>query len=286
MYSTALIVFREVLEAALVIGLVAAASRGLPGRGTWIGTGTLMGLLGAVAVAMLAGLISDAGGGMGQEIFNAGILFSAVALLGWHQIWMTRHGAGLARQMKAMGQDVVKGSRPAWVLATVVGLAILREGSETVLFLYGIVLAQQEPLPALVGGGLAGLGAGAAIGLALYLGLVRIPTRYVFTVTGWLIALLAAGLAGQGAVFLVQADLLPALGQPLWDTSAWLSQQSPLGQLLQVLVGYFDRPAGVQALFYAFTLSAILGLSKFTQVYRPVYVRHYPAAAIEQGKTS
>ena len=276
MFATAVIVFREVLEAAIVVGLVLAAAQGLPRRGLWVGSGIAAGLAGSVIVAAFAGAIAAAAQGMGQEIFNAAVLFTAVGMLGWHNIWMARHGAALARDINAVGRDVVAGVRPQYLLATVVGLAVLREGSEVVLFLYGIAIAQQDQVSTMFAGGLIGLGLGGGCGYLLYLGLLRFAARYLFTVTGWLISLLAAGMAAQGAGFLMQADLLPALGNPLWDTSGLLSQQSLLGNLLSVLVGYQDRPAGMQVLFYASTLATILILSR---IYRPIRKRPPPAAA-------
>ena len=260
MFAAAVIVFREVLEAALVIGLVLAASRGLRGRGIWVGSGILIGAAGAVSVAVFAGTIAEAVAGMGQELFNATILFIAVGMLAWHNVWMRRHGPGLSRELNDVGQEVARGLRPQYVLATIVGLAVLREGSEVVLFLYSIVIAQKEQVQMMWAGGTLGLGVGAAVGLALYLGLMRLATRHLFTVTGWFITLLASGMAAQGAGFLVQADLLPPLRQTLWDSSALLSQQSITGHTLQVLVGYLDRPSGIQVLFYVLTLGAILGL--------------------------
>jgi len=281
MFATAIIVLREVLEAAMVVGLVMVAARGLRGRGLWIGSGVAAGLIGAGIVAAFAGSIASAAQGMGQEIFNASILFVAVGMLGWHNVWMARHGAELASKIRAVGRDIVAGVRPQYLLASVVGLAVLREGSEVVLFLYGIAIAQQDQAPAMWAGAFIGLALGSGMGLLLYLGLLRLAARHLFAVTGWLIALLAAGMAAQGAGFLVQADFLPSLGQPLWDTSAWLSLQSLLGRVLQALVGYLDRPAGIQVLFYVLTLGVILILGR---LYGPVPARPSAQPPLRRGK--
>ena len=112
------------------------------------------------------------------------------------------------------------------------------------------------------GGVLVGVGAGAAIGTALYLGLLRIPSSRLFAVTGWMILLLAAGMAAQGAAFLVQADILPALGQSVWDTTWLVADESILGRVLHTLIGYTARPYGIQLLFYFATLGAIIALMK------------------------
>jgi high-affinity iron transporter len=257
-----LIVFREVLEAALVVGIVMAGSKGVPGRGLWVGTGILAGALGACVVAAFADAIQGAAAGMGQELLNATILFAAVAMLGWHCVWMGRHGRDIARHMSEVSRAVVQGSRPLYALGVVVGLAVLREGSEVVLFLYGIAAGGGQTALAMLSGGMVGLVGGAAVGLAIYVGLMRIPMRYLFAVTTWMIILLAAGMASQGAAFLVQADLLPALGQSLWDTSGILSDRRDfLGKVLHTLIGYDAKPSGIQLLFYATTLLIIGSLT-------------------------
>ena len=259
MLATAIIVFREVLEAALIIGIVLAASRGVPQRGAWVSGGIGGGVLGAIAVAAGAGEITAAVQGVGQEIFDATVLFAAVAMLGWHNIWMSRHGRELAADADRLGAEVRSGSRPLWALAIAVGLATLREGSEIVLFLYGIAAADGGGA-AMALGGVLGLIAGAASGAALYLGLLRIPLHRLFVVTSWLILLLAAGMASQAAAFLLQADLLPPLGANLWDTSGVLAEQSILGKVLHTLIGYTAQPAGIQLVFYIATVLLIGGL--------------------------
>src|SRR6266849_5961931 len=237
MLATAIIVFREVLEAALIVGIVMAASRGVTRRGVWVGGGVAAGIFGAMAVAGGAETIAAAAAGIGQEVFNAAILFAAVAMLGWHNVWMTRHGREMTLAANRLGAAVREGTQPLWALAAAVALAVLREGSEVVLFLYGIA-AGGDGAAAMALGGTLGLLAGVAAGAGLYLGLVRIPLRHLFSVTSWLVLLLAAGMASQAAAFLLQADLLPPLGMTLWDTSFVLSDQSLVGRVLRTLIGY------------------------------------------------
>src|SRR5579872_4121519 len=262
MLPTAIIAFREVLEAALIVGIVMAASRGALQRGLWVSGGIAAGVLGAALVAIFAAAIASAAQGMGQELFDAGILFAAVGMLGWHNIWMSRHGRELAGSATQLGKDVRSGARPLWALAFAVALAVLREGSEIVLFLYGIALANQGGPVAMIAGGAIGLALGVAAGTAIYWGLVSIPMRLLFRVTSWLVLLLAAGLASQGAAFLMQADLLPPLGSNLWDTSFLLSDQSLAGRILHTLIGYTAQPAGIQLVFYLATLLVIGSLMR------------------------
>lgn len=265
MAATALIVFREVLEAGLIIGIVLAATRGAAGRHRWVAVGVAAGLAGAAVLAALAGEVAAAAAGMGQEYLNAGILFAAVVMLGWHNVWMAQHARELKGRLSAVGDAVTSGDAPLYMLTVVAGLAVLREGSEVVLFLWGIAAAGAGQAGAMLAGGILGLLGGAAVGVALYFGLLRIPIRHLFAVTGGLILLLAAGLAAQGAGYLVQADALPPLGRALWDTSFILSEQSILGQMLHTLVGYIARPAGVQVLFYLVTLGVIGSLMRLVR---------------------
>jgi FTR1 family protein len=261
MFGAAVVVFREVLEAALIVGIVLAACRGLAGSTRWVTIGVLAGIAGALALALAADSVAAALDGVGQEVLNASILLLAVGMLAWHSIWMQRHGAELARELRAVGHDVQAGTRPLHVLAIAVGLAVLREGSEVALFLYGIAAGGTRPAPLLAGAAL-GLAAGTAVGALMYLGLLRIPARHLFSVTGWLIVLLAAGLAGQAASALVQAGLLPGLVEPLWDTSALLPERGAIGQLLHVLIGYDDRPSLTQVIAFIATLLGIAGLAR------------------------
>ena len=138
MFGALIIVFREVIEAGLIIGIVLAATRGVSGRGQWVAGGVVAGALGAGIVALFAEAIADAFEGSGQELFNASVLGAAVVMLMWHTVWMARHGREMAAEMAAVGAAVSAGKRPMTALVVVVGLAVLREGSEVVLFLYGI----------------------------------------------------------------------------------------------------------------------------------------------------
>ena len=257
MLAAALIVFREVFEAGLVIGIVLSATRGVPGRGAWVGAGVVGGLVGACLVAVFAGAIGDAMQGAGQEVLNGTVLLVAAAMLGWHMIWMAAHGREMAADMRALGRSVTEGRRTLLALAVVVGAAVLREGAEVVLFLYGLVVGG-EGWAALGGGVAAGLVGGSLVAALLYLGLVAIPTRRLFTVTNALLAFLAAGMAAQGIGFLIQADLVPPLTPQVWDSSAVLDEKSVVGRALHALVGYTDRPAGMQLLVYALVLAALL----------------------------
>src|SRR5690349_22128842 len=202
MLATLVIVFREVIEAGLIIGIVLAATKGVTGRGFWVAVGIAAGVLGACIVALFASQIAGLFQGSGQEIYNASILLAAVVMLAWHNSWMASHGQEIDRTMKAVGGAVAAGHRPMTALAVVVGVAVLREGSEVVLFLYGIFAAGGTSIGDMVGGGAFGIVLGAALSALIYLGLLAVPAHRLFAVTTGLITLLAAGLAAQAVFFL------------------------------------------------------------------------------------
>jgi high-affinity iron transporter len=264
-----IIVFREVFEAGLIIGIVMAVTSGVASRGLWVAGGVAVGVLGACLVALFAGALSQLFHGSGQELFNASILGFAVVMLGWHNVWMARHGRELAAEMRAAGEAVVEGSKSLAALAVVVAIAVLREGSEVVLFLYGVAAAEGGASVNMLIGGVVGLGLGALVCFLTYVGLVTIPTRYLFAVTSTLIALLAAGMAAQAIAFLQQADILTALDQTVWDTSWILRDGSFLGRALHTLIGYVDQPTAMQLIVYTATLAIIALLMRVFAVPHP-----------------
>jgi high-affinity iron transporter len=257
MLGTAIIIFREVLEAALIVGLVLAATRGVRGRVQWASIGIGAGILGAMLLAFIADTIGPMADGMGQELMNASILFVAVIMLSWHLLWMRKHSIEMTRKIKDVGAAVSSGDKEPVIIAVIIGLAILREGSEAVLFMYGIAVAGSNAAEMLTGS-VIGIVTGIAAGTVLYLGVARIPTGRLFQVSGWLILLLTAGLASQATSYLVQADILPALGYDIWDSSFLLSEHSIAGHVLHILVGYIDHPMGIQLLTYALTIGVLV----------------------------
>ncbi|MGO9543668.1 MAG: FTR1 family protein [Rhodomicrobium sp.] len=259
MLAAAIIVFREVIEAGLIAGIVLAATEGVQGRTKYVIGGIVAGVLGASLLAAFAGTLSGALEGMGQEVFSASVLGIAVVMLGWHNVWMAQHGRELAAELKAAGHAVATGRKTLMALAAVVGIAVLREGAEVVLFLYGAMIANNSTWLEVLAGGSIGLAGGVAVSFVVFIGLVLIPIHRLFRVTSVLIAFLAAGMASQCVHFLDRADILNVLSTTLWDTSSILPANSIAGRVLQTLIGYDDRPSIMQAIAYLATLAAIFG---------------------------
>ena len=261
MLGALIIVFREVIEAGIIVGVVLAVTSGVARSRLWVSVGVGAGVLGASLVAAFAGALANALEGVGQEIFNGTILAIAVVMLAWHNTWMATHGRQMAAEARQLGEEVKSGARSLAALAVVVGVAVMREGSEIALFLYGLAAAGGSSAPSLLIGAVLGLIAGCAVTALTYFGLVTIPQRHLFRVTTILITFLAAGLAAQSVAFFQQAGLVTSLSQTAWDTSNILSDTSLLGRVLHTLAGYSDQPSVLQVIVYLAILTIIFSLS-------------------------
>lgn len=263
MFGVAIIVFRETLEAALFVGIIAAATRGLSGRSRYLAAGVAAGVAGALALALGAERISAWADGIGQDLLNATILGVALTMLTWHCVWVSNQGQRAAADARALGTSFEKGQHKPWALLVVVALSVLREGAETVLFVAGY--ARGSGQTGMMAGAMAGVIGGTAVGLLIYIGLSRVPVKRMFAVTNSLILLLAASIASQLARALSQAGLINAWGQSLWDTSDWLRVDSPLGMVAHALAGYETQPTGLQLTFYLIALLGIVGGTRWVK---------------------
>jgi len=269
MFATSLIVFRETLEAALFVGIIAAATRGVARRSAWIGAGVLAGVLGALALAAGMERISAWANGVGQDLLNVALLTVALAMLAWHCVWVSTHGREMAQAARQMGQSAAQAGGALWALAVAVALTVLREGAETVLFVSGLLTGQTTSQAALAGAVFSGLAAGALVGLVMYLGLARVQARHLFSVTNAMVLLLAGSLASQLAKALVQAGLLDWGSTPLWDGSGVLANDSALGTFLHALMGYDASPSGLQLGFYLGAIALVVLATRQVQQRAP-----------------
>lgn len=260
MLSTTIIIFREMLEIALILGVVLAATRDLEGRMRWILGGIAAGLVGSGVVAFSAEAIANSMAGSGQEMFNAIILLTAVVMIGWTLVWVRRHAREMTAHFREVGKKVGEGRLPFYSLSLIVGLAILREGSEMVMFIYAALATGQSVASVVAGSALGGF-LGLVAGVMLYLGLIKMSAKYMLNFTSWVLLLLVSGLAAHSAGYLTAAGYFETMSEPLWDTSWLLSEASLLGQTLHTLVGYIEQPTLIQVIFYVVTFISLGWLS-------------------------
>jgi len=238
------IIWRESAEAMLVVGILYAWLKRQPDATTgmrylWGGVAVGVGLALTLAALMLG--IATALAGDAMEYFQAAMMLVAAALIVQMVLWMRRHGRRFKQQLEAdMQKNVERASW--WGMLVVVALAVGRESSEAVVFLYGLGAERQSLASFLLVLGL-GLAAAFATFWVLQQGGKILSWRVFFRVSEILLLLLAGALLVSGVDKLIALGMLPALVDPVWDTSAWLDDSGRLGGLLASLTGYRARPA-------------------------------------------
>lgn len=269
MVNVLIIVWRESLEAMLVIGILTAWVNGRgggPARSALWG-GVLTGLALALALAALMqgalGILSD----QGQEVFQTLLIVFAAALMAHMVLWMRRHARGLRREMES-ALDSAAARQGAWGIAAVAALAVAREGAETVIFLQG--MASGAGWAALLPSALAGFALAGVTAWAAARGLRLLPQHQVLRASANLLLLFAAGMLVLGSDRLISLEWLPPGPDPLWDTSAWLDDGSGAGKWLADLFGYRARPATTNVLVFAgFWLLMVVQHGWSARVVRP-----------------
>lgn len=257
MFPSALVIFREVLEIVLIVGIILAATKTIPGRLKYVLVGMAAGIFGAGVVAYFIDFISNLAEGTGQEIFNAGILTLASIFIGSTIIWMKNHACETKGNFKKLGDQVASGNVSYFMLSFVIALALLREGAEIVLFTYG-ALASGQSVASVLTGAIIGFTMGGALGTLLYVGLVRIPMQHFFRVTTGILAFLVAGMMSQAVGYLQSAGELEWFGHVVWNSSGLISDHSIVGQTLKILLGYTSQPTLLQIIIYVLTLGVII----------------------------
>lgn len=245
MLNALIVVWRESLEAMLVVGVLLAWIVRQPQpaelrRGVWVGLAAGVAL--AVVLAWVTFAVQSQFAGESLEIFQLAMVLFAAALIVQMVFWMHRHG----RQMKRELETQAERARGAWGIAAITALAVAREGAETVVFLYGLGLEAE-------GGALASLLAAAASGLLLA-GLTAwlvargarfLNYRTLFRVSEVLLLVIAGALLAGGIDRMTSLDWLPPLVDPVWDSSALIDDAAGAGRLMADFLGYRARPTGV-----------------------------------------
>lgn len=248
LFQTALIIWRESVEALLVIGILHAwlqheAGANGRSRGTiFLWGGVIAGVLAAVALGAVLVFAQDLFGDEGQDYFQAGMVLVAAVLIVQMVVWMRRHGRTLKKQITS-GLTSASEKEHWWGVFTLALIAVAREGSETAVFLYGSLSnASGASFLAIALTAAAGFAAALFTYYLLQLGSRMFSWRHFFVFTEVMLLLLAFALLLTGVDRLAGLGLLPFSSKPLWDTSWLLSDTSPVGSLLASLVGYRAKP--------------------------------------------
>jgi high-affinity iron transporter len=248
------IVWRESVEALLVVGILYAwlkngdadARRGLP----YLWAGVAAGLVAAVALGAALVGFTEALSGDAQDYFQTGMVLVACVLIVQMVLWMKHHGRTMKRDMEASLQRS-KQDANWWGVSVLVALAIAREGSETVIFLYGLGFGQSGHVaPAQYLAVAIGLGLALFTFYLLQLGGKIFSWRLFFRVTEIMLLFLAAGLFETGVDKLIDKEILPVIVNQVWDSSRLLDDSSTFGSLVATLTGYRAHPAGMNLIAY------------------------------------
>jgi high-affinity iron transporter len=252
MEQVSFIVWRECVEALLIVGILYSWLRASPGgrRGLpylWggVAAGLALALLLALVLLGVSSWLSDEG----QEWFQAGMALVACALVVQMVVWMKKHGRTLKNELESGARSSVHNDS-WWGLLILVMIAVAREGSETVVFLYGTISAG-EASGSMFMLALAGVGGFLAALLTfwlLQLGGKLITWRRFFRLTEFLLLLLAGALLVGGLDHLISLGVLPPLVDPIWDSSKLLSDSSGVGKILADFAGYRAYPALISVL--------------------------------------
>ena len=257
MLQILIVVFREIVEISLILGILMAATKKISHNKLYISAGLFFGACASIFLAFFTDKISQSFDGVGQEVFNGAILLSAAAMISWTIIWMQQHARTLSSEYKNLSVSIEQGKKPLIALALVVFLSTLREGAEIVLFTYSAFISGAS-LDKIIIGSVLGVVFGIIIGVALYFKMLKIFGKYFFKVTTWILVFLACGISAQAFGFWLSADIIPSFGYEIWDTSRILSQTSVLGKFMHIFVGYIDRPSGIQLIAYLSNLLILI----------------------------
>jgi len=274
MAATFFLMLREGLEAALIVGIIAAYLVKIGRKDelpkVWAGVGAALGLsvaAGIVIVSTIGKLPLVV-----QETLEGVAGLIAVAVLTWMLFWMRRQG----RAMKGELERGVQAALTAGGTMALVGLAfvaVIREGLETTLFVLALIPSLGTS-PTVLLGGVLGLAVAVGVGWAIFVGGRRVDLRKFFTITGVVLIFVAAGLVAFSIAEFGEAGLIANAGTG-FDLNGVFPDSSPLGNVLRGLFGYRSKPTPLEVFGYFAYLIPVLLL--FT-LDRPVIRRERPVS--------
>lgn len=260
------VVWRESIEALLVVGILYSWLKQTEAVGAmrylWLGVGG--GVLTALSLAGILLGMQQFLSGIGQDVFMLALMLTAAALIVHMVLWMREHGRHLHSHLKNQTRQALE-TKSFWSIAILVAVAIGREGSETVIFLYGMSYAQQSAQDWLTFGSAVLLALALAGGsyYLLQLGRRWMSWKYFFRATEIMLLLLASSLLLSGVDRMIGLGWLPAGIDPVWDTSMLLDDSSRLGGVISALTGYRAYPALTDVIAWIGFWLAIYGLFNY-----------------------
>ena len=258
MLQISLIIFREILEISLLLGIISINAQNIKNYKLYLFLGLFSGVMGALLLAMVMPVLSNSFGGVGSDLFDAFTLFVTTFLLTWMIIFMQGYSSSIKNKINIIGEKVNDNFKHKLLLVSLIAFTTFREGSEIVLFVYSIFIAQKLNLADCILNILLGIIAGAAAGGVIYYGLIKLPLKRIFQVSSILLAFVAASLCSEGFGILNRSGIIELMSQDVWDSSGIIQIDSITGRVLKILVGYNPRPSLLELLSYVLTLGIIV----------------------------
>lgn len=261
MFKIALIVFREFMEIALVIGLVAGMTKNILNSRIYITLGALFGLVFASLLAFFVSKLTVSSDGFGDEILDASIILFTCFTIGATIIWIKGYIAKVKQNLNELSEKISSGVSGKFALTFLVMSLLMREGTEIILLIYSISsVSYIEIDDYLIGIGI-GSFSGVLVGIMIYFGFLKISSKYIFQISSIMLTFIAAGLAADAAGILTSSGVIKIFNQQLWDSSWLIKDDTILGETLKILAGYQAKPNILQAIFYLLTIVIIFIMS-------------------------
>lgn len=257
MIKIALVIFREMLEISLILGIVAAAAGSIKNSRIYITAGIMSGFIGAAILAFFITRLSSMLSGYGEEMVDVAIIMTTVVVVSTMAIWVQHSAAKLHAKIEKLSENAESPLYARMMLILVVATTVLREGAEIVLYIHGLASAHRFNATDYISGFVLGMSAGIGAAVAISYGLSRIAVKYLFSTSFILLALVAASLASEAAGKLTSIGMVDFLSSPMWDSEWFISDASLIGRILKMLIGYNSKPNGLEVVFYVTTLLTI-----------------------------
>ena len=257
--TTFLIVFREALEASLIIGIILTVLARLNQRKYF--PHVIVSAFVAILISLWAGkllmTLTEAAQGNAEKLIEGGISLVACGVLTYMIFWMDRQAKKIKPEIESQLEKAISKGE----LITIISLpflAVFREGAETVLFLSA--LSAKNPSSVSFLGGILGLVLAVLIVLAIFVGGKKIPLRPLFQGSGMFLLLIAAGLLAYGIHEFQELGLIPEIYAPIWNINHILNEKVGLGQFLKSIFGYNGNPSLIEVIGYSTYLYGVIFL--------------------------
>lgn len=251
------VVFRETLEAALIVGIILAYLYKVKQTGfnKLVYAGVVAGILASIVAALLFLKVASGFEGEAEALFEGVAMLLAAALITWMVLWMLKQRHTIRTETEKRVQIALDNGKKI-ELFLLPAIAVLREGVETVIFLGAISVAGAQAGSIALGSAL-GMGAAILLGYLIFVAAKRINLKHFFTASSIILILLAAGLSAHGVHELQEASIIPVVVEHVWDTNGIVDENGALGSMLKAMLGYNGNPSLLEVLSYAAYLSAV-----------------------------